>query len=248
LIVGDFLKNNILLLGGTGTLGRHIIESNLFSNLIHPSKKKLNILNQNKIEKFILNNNIKIILHCAALARVKECENNKQKAISINTIGTLNIVKSILNTNNKVKLVFISSDAVYSPNKGNNKEKDKLKPYNFYGLTKVLAEKQVKLVKRYIIIRTRFFDKKNITFNYSAKNIYTSSLEVTDLVRYISKLIKINFKGIINVGGPKISDFKKYSKYKKNIKPCDKKKIFKNLNLKIATNSTLNLNKLKSLI
>ena len=248
MIVGVFLKNKILLLGGSGTLGKHIIKSNLFSNLINPSKKKLNILNQHNIEKFIINKKINLILHCAALARVKECENNKKKAININVKGTSNVVKAILNTRNNIKLIFISSDAVYSPNKGNHKENDKLNPYNFYGWTKLLAEEQVKQLKKHIIIRTRFFDKNNIPFNYSAKNIYTSSLEVTELVKYISKLIKKNFQMIINVGGPKISDFKKYSKYKKNMESCDKSKIFKNLNLKIATDASLNINKLKRII
>jgi len=248
LIVGDFLKNNILLLGGSGTLGRYIIKSNLFSNLKYPTKNNLNILNQNKIERFIINNKINIILHCAAFARVKECENNKKKASKINIIGTSNVVKAILNTNKNINLIFISSDSVYPPNKGNNKENDKLQPYNFYGWTKLLAEEYVKQIKNHVIVRTRFFDKNNIPFKYSAKNIYTSGLEVSELVKYISKLIIKNFQGIINVGGPKISDFKNYSKYKKNIKSCDKSKIFKNLNLKIATNASLNISKLKRLL
>ena len=35
------------------------------------------------------------------------------------------------------------------------------------------------------------------------------------LVKYISILIRKEFQGIINVGGPKISDYKNYKKYKK---------------------------------
>ena len=65
------------------------------------------------------------------------------------------------------------------------------------------------------------------------------------MVYNISKLIKRNFQGIINVGGPRISDYKKYKKYKKNLKPCDKSKILKKLNFKMATDASLNINKLK---
>ena len=61
---------------------------------------------------------------------------------NINVKGTDNIVKSILKTNRNLKLVFISSDAVYGAYKGNFKENDKLAPYNYYGKTKVLAEKK----------------------------------------------------------------------------------------------------------
>ena len=142
----------------------------------------------------------------------------------------------------------MSSDGVYSSVKGNYKENDKLRPYNYYGWTKLQGEKAVKKLKDYIIIRTRFFNKSKIKFDYAAKNIFTSALEVTILVKYINKIIKKNFNGIINIGGNKISDYKKYKKYKKNIKPCDKSKIFEKLNFKIATDASLNLKKLKRLM
>lgn len=250
--MGLFLKTNVLLLGGTGTLGSQIIRSKLFTNLKHPKKKILDILKKNKIEKYLIKNKINIILHCAALARVKDCELNKNKAKKINIIGTQNIVKSILNIkkNEKkdIKLVFISSDAVYASTRGNYKETDKLSPYNFYGQTKLKGEKIVKKLKNYIIIRTRFFDKKKIPFKYSAVNIYTSSLEVGKLAKYISILIKKKFQGTINVGGPKVSDYKKYKKYKKNLKPCDKSKVLNEISFKIATDASLNISKFKKIL
>lgn len=246
------MKNNILLLGGTGTLGSQIIKSKIFLNLKYPTKNKLNILNKKKIEKYLVINNISLIIHCAALARVKKCELDKNKAKKINVIGTENIVNSIIkvkkNYKRDIKLVFISSDAVYSSVKGNYKETDRLSPYNVYGWTKLKGEKIVKKLKNFIIIRTRFFDKKKIPFKYSATNIYTSSLEVNKLIKFISKLINKNFQGIINVGGPKISDYKKYKKYKKNLLPCDKSKILNELNFKIATDASLNINKLKKFL
>jgi len=246
------LTNNILLLGGSGTLGSKIIKSKFFPNLEYPKKKMLNILNKKQIENYLVKKKIDLVLHCAALARVKDCEFDKNKAKKINIIGTDNIVKSILKIQKikkkDIKLVFISSDAVYASTRGNYKETDKTSPYNFYGLTKLKGEKIVKKLKNYMIIRTRFFDKKKIPFKYSAVNIYTSSLEVTKLVKYISILVKKKFQGTINVGGPKISDFKNYKKYKKNLEPCDKSKILNELNFKIATNASLNISKLKKIL
>lgn len=246
------MKNNILLLGGSGTLGKSIKKSKLFLRLKSPSKKNLNILNKNGLEKYLNKNDINLIIHCAALARVRECELNRTKAEKVNVTGTKNIVDSILRIkkyqNKDIKLIFLSSDAVYSSIKGNFKETDNLSPYNFYGHTKLKGERLVKKLDNYIILRTRFFDKKKIPFNYSATNIYTSSLEVSKLVRYISKLIKKNFNGVINVGRPKISDYKNYKKYKKKLKPCDKSKIFNKLNFKIATDASLNLKKLNRIL
>ena len=246
------MKNNVLLLGGSGTLGSSIIKSSLFKEILFPSRKELNILNKKKLEKYFLNHNINLIIHSAALARVRACQSNKKKAFKINVQGTSNIVKTILKINKNykknIKLIFISSDAVYESSSGGYIETDKLLAYNFYGTTKIEGEKKVKKLKNYMIIRTRFFDKTNIRFKYYADNIFTSSLEVEKLVKYIFKLIQKKFKGTINIGRNKISDFKLYKKFKKTIKSCDKSKIIKNLNLKIATDASLDLSKMKKII
>ena len=247
MIHGDFLKNNVLLLGGSGTLGKTLIKSKLIKNLKYPTSKVVNILRLTSIKKYILKNDIKLIIHFAALSKVKQCEENKKKAYNINVIGTANVVKAIKDTKNEVKLLFMSTDAVYPSLRGNYKETDKLKPYNFYGLTKLIGEQLVKLTKNYTIVRGRFFDRKKIFFKNSATNIYTSSLEVNDFIIKVHKLINKGFKGVINVGGPKISDYKKYSKFKKKLIPCDKSEIFKNLNVKLATDASLNLNKFKNI-
>ena len=246
------MKNNYLLLGGTGTLGKAIIKSKLFKNLKHPSSKKVNILSKNKIESFLIKNKIDTIIHCAAMARVKECEENKKRAYKINVIGTKNIVdviKKISKKNKKkIKLIFMSSDGVYASTKGNYKESDNLKPYNYYGLTKVKGEQQVKKLDNYLIIRTRFFNKKKIKFVYSATNIFTSALEVNTLVKYLYKIITKQYTGILNIGGKRISDYERYYKFNKKVMPCDKNKIFNELNFKIATDASLNLQKFKKLL
>ena len=157
------MKGNILLLGGSGTLGSRIIKSKKFSKLKYPNKKKLNILDKREILNFLNKNKINMILHCAAIARVRDCELNKKQAKRVNIDGTKNIIESINKINKNIKLIFISSDAVYPSTKGNYKETDKLSPYNVYGKTKVEGEKIVKRLKNFIIIRTRFFDKKKNT-------------------------------------------------------------------------------------
>jgi dTDP-4-dehydrorhamnose reductase len=240
------LDNKILLTGGSGTLGRAIINSGLFKNLFAPTSKQVNILHYKELKKFIFKNKINLIIHCAALARMKECEKNISKAIEINVRGTLNIIKSI--QRKKIKLIYISSDGVYPSLRGNYSETDPVKPYNIYGWTKVAAEFLVKTLDKFLIIRTRFFSKDKILFKYSANNIYSSSIEVNKLVIIIYKLVKKNISGIINVGQKKISDYDNYKQYNIKLKSCSKNKIFKEINFKIGTNSSLNLNKLKKIL
>jgi len=244
------LTNRILITGGSGNLGRKIIESNLFKNIYYPTSKQINILNVKKLKKYIKKNKINLIIHCAALARMRECEKNVEKAIKTNIEGTLNIINVInsLNSRKKIKLVYISSDAVYSGTKGNYSETDALKPFNIYGWTKMASEFIVKTLDKFLIIRTRFFNKDRILFKYSAKDIYTSTIEIKKLVIIIYKLISKNTHGIINVGEKKRSDYNNYKKFKKEIKPCSKKKILSSINFKIATDASLNINKLNKIL
>ena len=244
------MKNKILLIGGSGTLGQKIVKSNYFKNLDYPNKKKLNISKKNNIRK-ILKNDYNIIINCAALARMKECEKNPKKAKLINITGSLNLVNEIkrYNLKNKkmTKLIHISTDAVYPSIKGNYKESSKLKPYNIYGWSKYISEKIVKKLKNSVIIRTRFFDKKKIKFTTASTDIFTSMIEVEKLVKEIKKIINYNFKGVINIGDKKKSDFENYKKFKKSIKPCKRIDILKDLDFLIAKDSSMNIDKLKKL-
>ena len=94
----------------------------------------------------------------------------------------------------RVRLIHISSDVVYKADKGNYKETDKLDPQNFYGFTKMVSEQIVSTLKNYIIIRTRFFNKKNLKYDNAATDIHSSMVEVEDLADKIGKLQKLNLK------------------------------------------------------
>ena len=98
------MKKNkrVLLIGGRGTLGSSIIQSKVFKNLDAPQKKNLNLLNRSSIKKF-LKKKYDIIINCAAVARIRECEKNPTKAMNINIYGVCNLVDEIKNYENSSK-------------------------------------------------------------------------------------------------------------------------------------------------
>ena len=245
-------KNKILLIGGSGNLGKKIIKSNLFKNLYAPRKKILNLLNPYQISSVLKKKNIKIIIHCASLARMKECENDVVKAINNNILGTYNLVKVIIELEKKIKkkikIIYLSTDAVYPSFKGNYKENGDLGPYNNYGWSKLSAEFLIRMISDHIIIRTRFYDKDKINYKFSASDIFTSQVEIESLPKYIYYLLLENFVGIINIGSKRISDFKLYKKIKPKLKSFKRKDLIKRLNFNIAKDASLNLikfNKIK---
>lgn len=240
-----------LLIGGSGNLGTSIIKSNLFANLYSPKKKNLNILNRTSIRKILNNHRFSLIINCAAFARIIDCEKNISKAINVNILGTFNLVKEILDYekkyHRKIKFIHISSDGVYPSQKGNYSEKDSLGPYNIYGWTKLSSEFIARFIDKHIIIRTRFFNKEKIKFKKSADDIFTSNIEVKNLVKKIKTISSKKFIGIINVGEKRHSDFSAYKKFKPSLKACKRKDIIKNLNVNLPKDSSLNLNLYKKI-
>jgi len=228
-----------LLTGGTGNLGSEIIKLKKFSNLIYPPKKKLNITKFTAVESFLLKNNINNIVHVAALARMKTCEKLKKKAYKVNVLGTKNLVNAIIKNKLSIRFIYISTDAVYPGIIGNYDENTTINPINYYGLTKYLAEKEVKKLTNYLIIRTRFFNKKKIKFKYSAIDSYSSSIEITKLVKFIKFLTSCEYIGTVNVGGKKISDFNLYKKFKKDLKPCFRNRIQSKLDFQISKDASM---------
>jgi hypothetical protein len=103
------------------------------------------------------------------------------------------------------------------------------------------------MLKNYVIIRTRFFDKSNIRFNTAATDIFTSTIEVQSLVKEIKYISSIEFNGVINIGKKRKSDFENYKEFKKNIKPCKRKDVLQGISFKIAKDASMNLSLLKKL-
>ena len=142
----------------------------------------------------------------------------------------------------KIKFIHISSDGVYPSIKGNYSENSSLGPYNVYGWTKLSSEFIARFIDKHVIIRTRFFNKEKIKFKKSADDIFTSNIEVKDLVKEIKMISLKKFTGTVNVGEKRHSDYDAYKKFKIKLKRCKRKDIIKHLNVDLAKDSSLNLN------
>lgn len=93
------------------------------------------------------------IIHAAAMGKPDECEEKRELANLINTAGTYHLLKAA-NTQ-QISFTYISTDFVFDGEVGNYDEEAIRNPVNFYGQTKVAAER---LVEQYpgdwSIIRT----------------------------------------------------------------------------------------------
>ena len=231
-------KKKIIVTGGSGRFGSYIKNFKNNYSILFPSKKELNILNESNIKNYLKKVKPNILIHLAGLSRPMDIhETDIKKSINLNIIGTANITK--ICSENKIKLVYFSTNYVYPGKKGNYKESDPLKPFNNYAWSKLGGEASVQLYKNSLILRVCMTEKPFVHKKAFA-NVKTSFIYHENVVKILFKLL--NKKGIINVGGKSkyIYDFAK----KENDKV---KKIYmkKNSSAKMPINSSLNLTKLK---
>lgn len=146
-----FTNKNILITGGTGSIGqaltRKILEFNPkiirifdineserfnFRNEMEEHKEQLRFLIGDVRDKERLNHaceNIDIIIHLAAMKHVEASEYNSFEAVKTNIIGTQNVIDVAI-SNNVSKVIFTSSDKAVNPS-------------SVMGTTKLLAEKLI---------------------------------------------------------------------------------------------------------
>ena len=233
------MKKLILVTGGNGRFANVLKKNNKFLNFYFASKKECNILDIKSIDKLIKKINPKIIIHCAALSRPMNIhEKNISKSIDLNIIGTANITKA--SEKNKIKLIYFSTGYVYEGKKGNYSEKDPVKPFNNYGLSKLGGECSVAMYKNSLILRITMTEKP-FAHKEAFSNLKTNFMFHEDLVKILPKVL--NKKGIINIGGKSQSVYSFAKKYNKKVK-----KIKTNINNTLPLNQTMNLNKLKKIM
>jgi dTDP-4-dehydrorhamnose reductase len=168
-----------------------------------------------KVKEITTEYNPDIILHCASLTNVDECETNKEWTKKVNVIGTKNIVESV--SKKRTHIIYISSDSVYDGIKGNFSEKDDVNPQNYYGESKYKGELEVSRHPKSLILRTNLFGW-NIQSNKSSlgewvirelsgkrkingfKDAFFSTIYTKKLAEVIYHSILKNIVGIYNCG------------------------------------------------
>ena len=136
--------------GSSGTLGQNLLKKLPF----HFVSFKYDITDYKKVHNWIMNNNFDLIIHLAAIVPTKEVEQNYPEAKKVNVLGTKNLVRSITKKKIRPKWIFFSSTShVYKISDKLNfcTEKTKPNPNSKYGVTKFLAEKELKKLKKYDI-------------------------------------------------------------------------------------------------
>ena len=180
--------------------------------------KKIDINNNKKLKKYLLNKKIDIVYHLAAQAGVRYSLKNPRKYVYSNILGFLNVIEAIKNQSVK-KVIYASSSSVYGFRnnlKKFNENENINKPMSFYAATKISNEIMASYFSR--IYNLRFIGVRFFT-NYgpygrpdmAIHKIVTSILEkktvhlvnkgkvlrdfifIDDSINFLANLLKFNF-------------------------------------------------------
>ncbi|GAB2719792.1 SDR family NAD(P)-dependent oxidoreductase [Paenibacillus thermoaerophilus] len=148
---GFFTGKKILIIGGTGTIGRAILKTvladrpevvRIFSRDEHkqfelqhelaeykPSLRYLigDVRDYERVQRAM--QDIDYVFHAAAMKHVPACEYNPFEAVQTNIIGTQNVIRASISMGVK-KTVFTSTDKAIAPT-------------NTYGASKLMAERLI---------------------------------------------------------------------------------------------------------
>ena len=202
------MAHTVMITGSTGKLGKELLK--VFPNSFAPSHEELDITDKEAVFKYIQKIRPELLIHCAALTGIRECENDKESAWRVNVEGTENLVKACEKFAKTCYFVYISTACVFYGDKGEYVETDIPYPKNFYSLTKLLGEFVVKYsnLKKWLIIRTNFVAREKWPYPKAFVDRYGTYLFADDLAKAIKVVLEKNYTGILHVcGNRKLSMF-----------------------------------------
>ena len=180
--------------------------------------QQLDITSKEQVDKYFSKIKPNVVILVSAFTNVDLSEEKKDLAWNVNVKGTQNIVDVCRNLN--LKLIYIYTDYIFDGETGPYTEESTPNPINYYGKTKLEAEKIVeKELNNYIIIRPAImygYNNKNdkptfvsTTINklrnnkkfYVDKKRVKYPTSIDDISKAIDLLIRDDCLGIYNVSG-----------------------------------------------
>lgn len=221
-------NKKILVIGGSGFLGARFLELapkgfEIYATYLNQPAELEGIV-EYQLDMFSLEEVANLIQKIKPLiifyaARLEPYDKDQVKVKKIMN-KLINFIKS-----QKIRFIYISSDAVFDGQKGNYQENDLPNPQTNYGKCKKISEDIIKdLLVDYVIVRTSYIygqnkfgldkrikellnelqDNNNV---YRFSDGFRSLTFVDDLALACWKIATTKFNGIIHLAGERISIF-----------------------------------------
>lgn len=146
----------ILVTGANGLLGQKLVSllqekgnihvvatarGNSAQPITQGEFRSLDVTDNNQVEKLVAETKPDVIIHTAAMTQVDDCETKRDECILNNVTAVEHLVAACRAHN--VHLVHVSTDFIFDGSTGPLDELAEPNPVNFYGESKLAAEKAI---------------------------------------------------------------------------------------------------------
>ncbi len=220
----------ILITGASGFIGSHLGKRlsaghEVLGTVFRSPKKlpfhseRLDLTGEFAVASLLQEFKPQVIVHAAALSRVIGCEERPADAVAVNVTATARLLRWAETLH--AKLIFLSSDQVYSGVKGGYRESDAPDPVSVYGHTKLEAEQRVLAsTARTLVIRSNSVVGPSLGWGESFSDMvlnrlragrsielfedqYRSPIHIRSLLDVLESACVLDFSGLVHVGGPR---------------------------------------------
>lgn len=136
---------NILVTGANGQLGNCMRNAAKDSkdNFIFTDVAELDITNPEAVRKIVAENDVNVIINCAAYTNVDKAETDAEFAEILNAKAVRNLAEAV--KGNDGTLIHVSTDYVFGGTQGNTPrtETEPVNPTGVYGVTKLHGEQEI---------------------------------------------------------------------------------------------------------
>ena len=218
----------VLITGSNGMLGHDLIDVlNDKHELILTTSKTLDITDKEHTVEFIKENKPDIVINSAAYTDVDGCEENRERAFSVNGEGVRNLAIGCREAD--CPLVHISTDYVFNgKNDTPGVEDDGIGPISVYGKSKLEGEQAIQdILDKFFFFRTAWLyginggnfpktmlelakthDELTVVYDEVGTPTYTP-----DLAEAIGKLIETDYYGIYHITNSGSCSWCEFAKY-----------------------------------
>jgi len=224
----------MLLVGATGFLGRallpslaerHRITAVRFRSAAYEARARWVRISAEPrvVARVVREVSPRVIVNVAALASLAACRENPALARTLNTHLPAALAEAAAGTG--ARLVHFSTDQVFDGEQGEYAESDEASPISPYGETKLAGETAVLgTLPDAVILRVNLVCGRSPVFPGSSvdrllaraaagedvplfTDEYRSPVAVSDVVRATVELVDADFRGVLHLGGPRLSRF-----------------------------------------
>ena len=146
---------DVLITGANGQLGRAVTAQALSRGLSVAGSDldTLDITDASAVERWVEENDPRILVNCAAFTAVDDCETHEEEAQRINGAAVGLLAESCRRKGSL--LIQVSTDYVFDGTATTPyREEDPVAPTSAYGRTKLVGEREAQKAPRHLVVRT----------------------------------------------------------------------------------------------